>query len=133
VRLTLLRLISLSTAAMIAAACAAAPDFHPGPAASLGRICANDSGCPSGHLCAHLDELGFPAQGFCTIPCRYDGDTATCTEGFSGPGHPRCALPIPGGIACVIRCNMPGAAEECPDALTCTPAPEGDGVCIPPA
>ncbi|MEM1023000.1 MAG: hypothetical protein AAGD10_10045 [Myxococcota bacterium] len=87
-----------------------------GPVNALGQLCGDGlPECPADHTCATPPLVGASAtQGYCTPICAGNPD---CTDGYDGPGRPSCFT----APECVISCDNPMAAGECPDGLTCLP------------
>jgi hypothetical protein len=93
------------------------------------------------------------AAGFCSMECATtpeppDGEQpplppmenqVLCREGYSGPGTPLCAAPLPEGgeltWLCILACGDTPMFDfgECPGHLVCVQdSPEVTGYCFPP-
>lgn len=104
------------------------PDAPAGLAAHLGRPCTPEDLCPDGYFCMMFPTIGSTEEGFCTLSCGGSDDTTTCSDGFPGPGEPRCILSETGGGApdtCGILCPE----GDCPEGLGCFDIGAGDGIC----
>jgi hypothetical protein len=113
-------------------AMAATPDAMMGQSAeSLGQPCAGaaQQACPAGYECIGLQDLGSETQGFCTISCEGQNDMTTCSNGYTGPGQPACALSAGATSSCAVLCETPGADGQCPTGLGCFDTGQGVGIC----
>jgi len=106
----------------------AAPPFP--SAANLGQPCAGAGGvaCAGGEDCVTITGIGSQTEGFCTIPCPTAGDTASCSNGYTGGGMPACALDNGmGGFSCAVLCTV-GTPGQCAVGTVCT-AGGGGALC----
>lgn len=112
-------------------------------AENLALPCDEQNPCPGGEDCISLDFDGDPntaeTGGFCTVMCNGQNDTTSCSNGYTGPGQPVCAISS-GAMqppeSCAVLCDVV-QAPECPTGTECIDATPNDdqmntGVCAPP-
>ncbi len=101
-------------------------------AANLGIPCDEDTPCPDEGENAGCVFTAEGEPGFCTILCSGTEDTATCGNGYTGPGEPGCFLTLnEGGFACGVICDAPDDqcpadvcdGTSCPGELSCLAVP----------